>query len=130
VTIVEERRRYDGSMLRTAECLVGDQFGSVIFWAKNEQLDMIKEGMTLTIRNAHANVVKEHLRVEVDKWGKLEQSSEKVASVNAENNLSSTEYELVTVNEKLKGRLMILKHFLKTRNKIIQQCINYDVLCR
>ena len=47
------------------------------------------------MRNAHANVVKEHLRVEVDRWGKMEVSSEKIAEVNTKNNLSDVEYELV-----------------------------------
>ena len=41
---MEERRRYDGSMMKTSECLVGDQYGCVIFLAKNEQVDLIKEG--------------------------------------------------------------------------------------
>ena len=68
--------------------------------AKNEQLDIIKEGTTITIRNGHANVVGEHLRLEVDKWGKIEQSNEKVKDVNLGNNLSDVEYELVNVGRK------------------------------
>ena len=97
MTLTKERRRYDGSWIRQAEVLVGDQYGSIKLVAKNEQLDVIKEGQTITVRNAHANVVKEHLRLEVDKWGKIEQSTEKVANVNLSNNLSDVEYELVNV---------------------------------
>ena len=96
--MVNERRRYDGTWIRQAECVVGDSFGCVKLWAKNEQLDVIKEGAIITVRNAHANVVREHLRLEVDKWGKLEISSEKVDKVNETNNLSDVEYELVAVN--------------------------------
>ena len=97
VDVKKERRRYDGTMMRQAEVLVGDQFGSVVFFAKNEQLDQIKEGQVITVRNCHANVTGEHLRLEVDRWGKIEPSSEKIDSINTKNNLSVVEYELVSV---------------------------------
>lgn len=99
IKVVKERRRYDGSLIRQAECLVGDQYGCVVLWAKNEQLDVIKEGGVITVRNAHANVVNEHLRLEVDKWGKIEPSTEKIEKVNQSNNLSDVEYELVSVRK-------------------------------
>ena len=79
--------------------LVGDQYGCVNLVAKNEQLDVIKEGGVITVRNAHANVVGEHLRLEVDRWGKIESSSEKIDKVNTSNNLSEVEYELVSVRK-------------------------------
>ena len=48
----------------------------------------------------HANVVKEHLRLEIDKWAKVEPSqSTDVTSVNLSNNASAVEYELVTVSK-------------------------------
>lgn len=57
----------------------------------------MKEGAAITIRNAHANVVKEHLRIEVDRWAKVEASSSSVADkVNTGNNFSDIEYELVS----------------------------------
>ena len=62
-------------MNRVAEVLVGDQYGCVKLMAFDEQLDLIKEGETITLRNAHANVVKEHLRLEVDRWAKVEKST-------------------------------------------------------
>ena len=65
--------------------------------AYDNQLDVVKEGVVITIRNAHAKVVKEHLRIEVDKWAKVEPSKEKIQSVNLGKNLSDVEYELVSV---------------------------------
>jgi hypothetical protein len=59
---------------------------------------VIKEGATITIRNAHSNVVKEHLRLEVDRWAKVEASIVKVAQVNITRNLSDVEYELVSIS--------------------------------
>ena len=65
--------------------------------AYDGQLDIIKEGAIITIRNAHAKVVKEHLRIEIDKWAKVEPSKERVQTVNLSKNLSDIEYELVSV---------------------------------
>ena len=98
VKIIRERRRYDGgNMNRVAECIVGDQFGCVKMMAFDEQLNTVKEGQVITIRNAHANVVKEHVRLEVDRWAKVEASKEAVtATVLTSKNFSDVEYELVT----------------------------------
>jgi len=56
---------------------------------------VIKEGAIITIRNAHTNVVKEHMRIEIDKWAKVEASKERIGKVNTSKNLSDIEYELV-----------------------------------
>lgn len=71
-----------------------------MLFAKNEQVDLCKEGSVITVRNCHANVVNDHLRLEVDRWGKIEPSTEKVDKVNTSNNLSEVEYELVSVPSK------------------------------
>ena len=101
ITIIRERRRYDGgAMNRVAEVIVGDQYGCVKLMAFDEQLDIIKEGEIITLRNAHANVVKEHLRLEVDRWAKVEKcTGVKVPSINLSNNASDIEYELVNVKQ-------------------------------
>ena len=81
-----------------AECLVGDQFGCCKLIATDKQLEVVKEGAAVTIRNSHANVVKEHLRIEIDRWAKVEPSKEKVADkVNTSKNHSDIEFELVSV---------------------------------
>ena len=97
VKIIRERRRYDGgNMNRVAECIVGDHHGCVKMMAFDEQLNVVKEGAVITVRNAHANVVKEHVRLEVDRWAKVEASTQAVNSVNTAKNYSDIEYELVT----------------------------------
>lgn len=101
VTVTRERRRYDrGAMNRVAECIVGDQYGCVKMMAFDEQLDTVKEGEIITVRNAHANVVKEHLRLEVDRWAKVtKNTNDKISSINLSNNASDIEYELVNVKQ-------------------------------
>ena len=98
VKIIRQRQRYDGDQLnQVAECIVGDEHGCAKLMAYDSQLNVVKAGAIITIRNAHANVVKEHLRVEVDKWAKVEASKAKIGSVKTSKNLSDIEYELVTV---------------------------------
>ena len=72
VTITRERRRYEGTLNRSADVIVGDENGCCNLVAKDGQLDIIKEGGFITIRNANANVVREHLRLEIDRWAKIE----------------------------------------------------------
>jgi ssDNA-binding replication factor A large subunit len=102
IKVTRERKRYEGTVNKNADCLVGDEYGCAILIAKDEQLNLIKEGGFITIRNAHANVVKEHMRIEIDRWAKVEVSANdvpKVKSINTTNNLSEIEYELVPVNK-------------------------------
>ena len=102
VKVTRERMRYEGTVNKSAECIVGDEHGCAVLVAKDDQLNIVKEGATITIRNAHANVVREHLRIEIDRWAKVEVTANKgdaVKSVNLKNNLSDIEYELVPVDK-------------------------------
>jgi replication factor A1 len=63
-------------------------------------LDIVKEGALITIRNAHANVVREHMRIEIDRWSKVEpMNGGDIKNVNETNRLSDIEYELVPVGK-------------------------------
>jgi replication factor A1 len=96
VRVIRQRQRYDGDSLNlVAECIVGDEYGCAKLMAYDRQLEVIKEGTIITIRNANANVVKEHMRIEIDKWAKVESSKERIGQVNTSKNLSDIEYELV-----------------------------------
>ena len=72
------------------------------FLAQNEQLDVVKEGATITVRNGHAKVLRDTGRIKliVDKWGKVEPSKQAIGSVNTGNNISLVEYELVPAGRK------------------------------
>ena len=102
IKIVRERRRYEGTVNKTAECIVGDEFACAMMIAKDNQLDVVEEGALITIRNAHANVVREHMRIEIDRWAKVEKTTDgsaPIKSVNLTNRLSDIEYELVPVGK-------------------------------
>ncbi|KAJ7948351.1 Nucleic acid-binding, OB-fold containing protein [Quillaja saponaria] len=84
---------------RIAECLVGDETGTIIFTARNEQVDIMNPGTTLILRNAKIDMFKGSMRLAVDKWGRVEVTEPAKFEVKEDNNLSLVEYELVNVEE-------------------------------
>ncbi|CAL9132523.1 unnamed protein product [Musa textilis] len=84
---------------RIAECLIGDETGTIVFTARNEQVDLMKPGATVILRNAKIDMFKGSMRLAVDKWGRIEVAAPASFTVKEDNNLSLVEYELVNVVE-------------------------------
>ncbi|KAL0906175.1 hypothetical protein M5K25_024648 [Dendrobium thyrsiflorum] len=84
---------------RISECLVGDETGTIIFTARNDQVDIMTPGATVIIRNAKIDMFKGSMRLVVDKWGRVEVTEPANFTVKEDNNLSLVEYELVNVAE-------------------------------
>ncbi|KAI4378331.1 hypothetical protein MLD38_015822 [Melastoma candidum] len=84
---------------RIAECLVGDETGSIVFTSRNEQVDIMKPCSTVILRNAKIDMFKGTMRLAVDKWGRVEVTEPAMFEVKEDNNLSLVEYELVNVTE-------------------------------
>ncbi|KAG8366867.1 hypothetical protein BUALT_Bualt16G0012600 [Buddleja alternifolia] len=82
-----------------AECLVGDETGTILFTARNEQVEMMKPDATIILRNAKIDMFKGSMRLAVDKWGRVEVTEPASFTVKEDNNLSLVEYELVNVVE-------------------------------
>ncbi|KAL1807255.1 hypothetical protein DCAR_0833121 [Daucus carota subsp. sativus] len=92
-------QRGQGRQMRLAECLVGDETGMVIFTARNDQVELMKEGSTVILRNAKIDMFKGSMRLAVDKWGRVEVTEPATFSVKEDNNLSLIEYELLNAIE-------------------------------
>ncbi|KAL3617117.1 hypothetical protein CASFOL_039511 [Castilleja foliolosa] len=84
---------------KIAECLIGDETGTILFTARNEQVELMKAGNTVILRNAKIDMFKASMRLAVDKWGLIEIAEPAEFVVNEDNNLSLIEYELVSVVE-------------------------------
>ncbi|KAL3526045.1 hypothetical protein ACH5RR_014417 [Cinchona calisaya] len=100
--MVLQKGRPDGQQarqMRIAECLIGDETGTIVFTARNEQVDMMKSGATIILRNAKIDMFKGSMRIAVDKWGRVEVTEPASFEVKEDNNLSLVEYELVNVVE-------------------------------
>jgi diadenosine tetraphosphate (Ap4A) HIT family hydrolase/nucleoside diphosphate kinase len=76
------------------EVQVGNDSGVVTVSLVEAQKDSIKAGKIYEIRNASVKMIKGHIYVVVDKWGKIEEGTEDVTA-NTEKNVSAMEYELV-----------------------------------
>ncbi|XWS36572.1 hypothetical protein CRYUN_Cryun20dG0096100 [Craigia yunnanensis] len=85
--------------MRIAECLVGDETGMIIFVARNEQVELMKEGTTLTLRNAKINLFKGSMRLAVDNLDDVEVAEPASFTVKENNNLSLIEYEVIYLDE-------------------------------
>jgi replication factor A1 len=64
-----------------------------------EQIELLKPGRTVVLRNARVDMFKGYMRLAVDKWGKIEAATDVNFNVNLNNNLSAIEYELVNETE-------------------------------
>lgn len=80
------------------EAIAGDDSGTVTLSLRDNQKDVATEGAILAIRNGGVKMVQGHIRVAVDKWGKIEVSDEDMpeeVDQTPEKNISVTEYVLV-----------------------------------
>lgn len=77
------------------EVTVGDETGTVTCRFLVEQLKFAKVGNSLRLQNARVGMFQGHLRVECDKWSKLDNHEAQTFEVNTKNDVSGTEYELV-----------------------------------
>ncbi|CAF2036134.1 hypothetical protein BRARA_I00468 [Brassica rapa] len=82
---------------RIAECLVGDETASIIFTARNDQVDLMKPGTTVNLRNTKINMFHGFMGLAVNKFGRIEVVTEPAddITVKEDNNLSLVEYEPV-----------------------------------
>ncbi|XP_024197830.2 uncharacterized protein At4g28440 [Rosa chinensis] len=83
--------------MRIADCLVGDETAMIIFTARNDQVDLMKEGSTVTLRNAKIDMFKGSMRLAVDKSGRIEVAEPANFTVMENNNLSLIEFDRVDV---------------------------------
>ncbi|XP_052185557.1 uncharacterized protein At4g28440-like [Diospyros lotus] len=86
-----------GRQMRLSECLVGDETGMIIFTARNDQVELMKEGTTVVLRNAKIDMFKGSMRLAVDRSGRIEVSEPADFSVKENSNLSLIEFERVDV---------------------------------
>ncbi|KAJ8549501.1 hypothetical protein K7X08_033208 [Anisodus acutangulus] len=84
---------------RVAESLVGDETGSILFTARNEQVDLMEPGSILLLYGAKIQLYRGSMRLAVEHRVQIIIAEPVEFVVNEENNLSLIEYELVSVEE-------------------------------
>lgn len=88
VEVVVDKNRVDGSRVRLAEVLVGDETGCVSLRARDEQIDILKEvsqrSGAVVLRNSTLELFQgRHIRLAVTKWGKLSLYPDQIPSTPA-----------------------------------------------
>ncbi len=83
-----------GETLRVTEALVGDETGVVLLTLWNDDIDKMAEENNYELSNGYTTVFKTSLRLNIGKYGNLEEIDEAEPSeVNEENNISDKKYE-------------------------------------
>jgi len=80
------------------EVQCGDASGTIVVSFREQQKDIAGKGAIIAVRNGGAKMINSHVRLAVDKWGKIEASEEAFegeVEMDEEKNISATEYELV-----------------------------------
>ena len=74
---------------------LGDETGVVNFLLRGDHTEGLEEGQIVAMRNGKSNVVNDHIRLELDRFGKISQESEvEIPSIDLENDISQEEYIL------------------------------------
>ena len=84
--------RRDGSMHRVSDVLVGDETGSIILTAWDENIDRLIEGNTIVVRNGYTSIFRGSMRLNVGRFGSIEDSDIEIGDVNLDNNLSKRRF--------------------------------------
>lgn len=103
---IMSRLNLDKSRLRISEALVGDETGCVLLSLRNDQIEKVKEGDVVILRNAKIDMVNNgFMRIAIDRWGLIQivPTEQGVDSINESNNLSAVEYELVKEDDNRGG---------------------------
>lgn len=84
----------DYSQHRVVDALVGDETGCVYLNLWDDNIDKIKEGEIVKVKNGYVNLFRGSMRLNIGRYGSFEVVTEPVIKeVNTENNLSSKQYE-------------------------------------
>ncbi len=88
---IESRR--DGSSHRVCDITVGDASGTVQVPLWDDTIDSIEEGATYNLTNGYTGLFRGNLRLNVGRYGKLEQAEEALEEINMEVDMSAEEHE-------------------------------------
>ncbi len=86
--------RRNGKELKIATGTVGDETGCINIRITGDNAQFIKEGAILAFRNGKSMVFQDHMRLEIDRWGKITEEDVKIGEIKLSENFSDTEYEI------------------------------------
>jgi replication factor A1 len=96
ISIGEEREiesRRDGSSHRVCDVTVGDSSGIVQVPLWDDVIDTVEEGASYNLTNGYTGLFRGNLRLNVGRYGKLEEAEEAIEEVNESVDMSAAEHE-------------------------------------
>ncbi len=90
----EVTSKLDNSTHRVTEALVGDETGTVLLTLWDNAIDLVQAEKVYKISNAYTSLFKNSLRVNIGRYGKIEESKEKIGEINEKNNISEKELSI------------------------------------
>jgi replication factor A1 len=97
VTSMNEERevesRKDGTTHRVCDITVGDASGTVQVPLWDDTIDSVEEGVTYNLTNGYTGLFRGNLRLNVGRYGKLEQAEDDIEDVNMTVDMSAEEHE-------------------------------------
>jgi replication factor A1 len=83
----------DGSVHNVAEAVVADDTASVILSLWDDDIGRVQVGKTIAIKNGYITLFRGTMRLNVGRYGTMEDTAEALETVNTENNISSRSYD-------------------------------------
>ena len=89
-----EITRISGDKVKICEGVIADESGCATFHLEGDCAAVVVQGATISIRNGRSEVVDEHIRLEIDKFGKIaKEDASVVKSANEKKDISAVAYE-------------------------------------
>jgi len=89
----EVSSQYDGATHKVAEAVVGDETGIVTMTLWDDQISQVEVGKTYVLKNGYVGFFRNTLRLNIGKYGSIEDSDEEIDETNMENDISQRVYQ-------------------------------------
>ncbi|MFH1256184.1 MAG: hypothetical protein V1494_02730 [Candidatus Diapherotrites archaeon] len=89
----EVTSKLDNSSHKVTEALVGDTSGTILLTLWDDMIDKVEAGKSYKITNGYTSLFKNSLRLNIGRYGQLEESTEDAGEVNESNNVSDKQFE-------------------------------------
>jgi replication factor A1 len=83
-----------GGVRHVTEAVVGDETASVVMSLWEKQTEGISEGQVLRIENGYVSLVRGRMRLNVGKYGRMNQTDTDIPEINGEENLSEIDHSV------------------------------------
>lgn len=89
----EVTSRRDGETHRVVDAVAGDSTGTVILSLWDDFIDNINVDSTYRLENGYTSLFQGHLRLNIGRYGKIEEAEASIDEVDLENDISAAEHE-------------------------------------